>query len=286
MNIVEIISSEDKKAHKILQVTKDNYIIETGVFDDGDTCHLCISSQIGCPISCQMCYNGINKNYIRNLDKKEIITQITNIVNKYDLFNNYDKVCFSFMGVGEPLLNYENVISTIKYLNDIYEKSLFALATTLPKVSDIYKITQDFNQIRNFKLTISLHAPNDFKRKKIIPSHTSMKNLRFAMEYYKLHSIHKGEFNYVLLNNFNDSDEDFKELLEFLSVDDRLKISTYNQIENGIFERATNERYEKLHNLLNNNNIYNSKFSSVGDTIEVGCGQMAAKKLERKKKNV
>lgn len=286
MKIIKVISSGDKKAHKVLQLTKDNYVTETGVFDDGDTCHLCLSCQIGCPISCKMCYNGINKNYVRCLEKEEIIDQAINIIRYFDLPNNYINVCFSFMGVGEPLLNYHNVIEAVRYLNESYKNSMFALATTLPKASDIHELTKDFNCINHFKLTISLHAPNDLKRKELIGTHTSMEDLRKAMDYYRKNSIHKGEFNYLLLSGFNDSDTDFNELLCFLDKEDRVKISSYNTIENGNYDKSDNERYRKLHLLLDENGIYNAEFNSVGDSIDVGCGQMASKKMERIRKNV
>ncbi len=282
MKIIDKIISEDKLSAKVLQATDDNFVIETGVFDDGNTCHLCVSCQIGCPISCQMCYNGINKNYHRNLTKQEILDEIGNIIEQFELLKRYEYLCCSFMGVGEPMLNYDNVLSAIQELAQRDERIYFALATTLPYSKDIVKLTEDFNNIRQFKLTISLHAPNDKKRKELIPSHSSFEELRKAMNYYKKHSIHKAEFNYVLLKKFNDSDEDFYELLEFLEDDDRLKISSYNPIEGGKFEKTTDDRYLKLHRLLDKRNIHNSKFESVGDKIDVGCGQMAAKKLIRR----
>lgn len=281
MKIIDKTFSEDKLSVKVLQVTNDSYVIETGVFDDGDICHLCVSSQIGCPISCQMCYNGINRNYHRNLTKEEILEEIGNIINEFDLLNKYENVCCSFMGVGEPLLNYDNIYAAIQELSKASDKIYFALATTLPHSNDIVKLTEDFNKIKQFKLTISLHAPNDQKRKKLIPSHSSCKELREAMNYYKEHSIHKGEFNYVLLKDFNDSTADFIELLGYLENDDRLKISSYNYIEGGRFEKSTEDRYLELHQMLDDINIHNSKFESVGDKIDVGCGQMAAKKLVR-----
>jgi 23S rRNA (adenine2503-C2)-methyltransferase len=286
MKIIDKIYSTSDKSIKVLQITNDNFIVETGVFDDGNTCHLCMSSQIGCPISCQMCYNGINKNFVRNLTFEEIKNQAINIISSLNLLGQYEYICFSFMGVGEPLLNYENVLKAIKYLNNKYENVSFALATTLPNVGMIKILTNDFNEIDKFKLTISLHASNDRKRNELIPVSSSMNSLRIAMDYYKKYSIHKGEFNYVLLKDFNDSEEDFLELLEFLEDDDRLKISTYNQIENSKFNKSSEERYELLHKMLNERNIHNSKFESVGDKIDVGCGQMAAKKLERIMKNV
>lgn len=281
MKIIEKVFSEDQLSVKVLQVTDDNFVIETGVFDDGDTCHLCVSCQIGCPISCQMCYNGINRNYHRNLTKQEILDEVSNIIEEFNLFKKYDYVCCSFMGVGEPMLNYDNILATIQELATRDERIYFALATTLPYSNDIVKLTEDFNKIKQFKLTISLHAPNDIKRKELIPSHSSLEELRQAMNYYKEHSIHKAEFNYVLLKDFNDLDEDFYELLEYLEDDDRVKISCYNEIEGGKFEKSPESRYLMLHRLLDERNIHNSRFESVGDKIDVGCGQMASKKLIR-----
>ena len=94
------------------------------------------------------------------------------------------------MGVGEPMLNYDNVSSAIQELAERDEKIYFALATILPYSKDIVKLTEDFNNIRQFKLTILLHAPNDKKRKELIPSYSSFEELRKAMNYYKKHSIY------------------------------------------------------------------------------------------------
>lgn len=154
-----------------------------------------------------------------------------NIISSLDLLNQYEYICFSFIGVGEPLLNYQNVLETIKYLDSKYENVSFALETTFPNVSMIKTIT----------------------------------------------------------NDFNDSKEDFLELLELLELledDDRLKISTYNQIESSKFNKSSEERYELSYKMLDERNIYNSKFESGGDKVDVGCGQMATKRLERIMKNV
>ena len=144
MKIIDKIISEDKLSAKVLQATDDNFVIETGVFDDGNTCHLCVSCQIGCPISCQMCYNGINKNYHRNLTKQEILDEIGNIIEQFELLKRYEYLCCSFMGVGEPMLNYDNVLAAIQELAQRDERIYFALATTLPYSKDIVKLTEDF----------------------------------------------------------------------------------------------------------------------------------------------
>ena len=286
MKIIEKYQSSDKQSYKVLQLTDDNYLIETGVFNDFDTVHLCISSQIGCPIGCKMCYNGVANNYYRNLTKIEIIEQVQNIIDDLKLMDNFENIWISFMGVGEPLLNYDNVISTINYFDKKYKNCNFAIATTLPQKEFIYYLINDLKNIKRFKLTLSLHAATDEKRKQLIPTHSSLADLREAMDLYKKYGDHKCEWNYVLLDNFNDSDEDYDKLLEFINRDDRIKISSYNEIEFGNFQKSNSERYQKIHDMLDQKNIYNVKFDSVGESIKVGCGQMAAKKLEKIRKGV
>ena len=286
MKIIEKYQTDASKTFKVLQLTNDDYVIETGVFYDFDTVHLCISSQIGCPIGCKMCYNGVNKNYFRNLTKNEIIEQINNIVSDLKLDEKFNNIWISFMGVGEPLLNYDNVISTIFYLDKIHDNYCFALATTLPNSEYIVRLIKDLNNVNKFKLTLSLHTASEEKRKKLIPTHTSLNDLRKAMDLYKKYGNHKCEWNYVLLKDFNDRTDDFHELLKFLRKDDRVKISSYNEIELGSFCKSDFDRYKELHQLLDSYGIYNVKFESVGENINVGCGQMASKKLEKIRKGV
>lgn len=286
MKIIEKHQSDDKQSYKVLQLTDDNYVIETGIFKDFDTIHLCVSSQIGCPIGCKMCYNGVVNNYYRNLTKKEIIEQVQNIIDDLKLMDNFENIWVSFMGVGEPLLNYDNVISTINYFDQKYNNFSFAIATTLPQKKYICYLINDLKNIKRFKLTLSLHAATDKKRKQLIPTHTSLADLRMAMDLYKKYGNHKCEWNYLLLNNFNDGDEDYDNLLKFIDIDDRIKISSYNEIEFGNFQKSNNERYKKIHDMLDQKGIYNAKFDSVGESIKVGCGQMAAKKLEKVRKEI
>lgn len=277
MVIIEKNMSNDDKSCKVLQQTGE-YVTETGVFDDGSAVHLCLSSQLGCTIGCKMCYNGVNKNYHGNLTAKDIFLQAENIVKDFSLTEKYDVIYFSFMGVGEPLLNYENVMGAIRMLDQAYPGSGFALATTLPQKDRINDLIRDFFSIENFKLTISLHAATDEKRKELIPTHTSLQDLRDAMELYKQLGGHKCEWNYVLLKGFNDSDDDFRDLLSFLNPNDRVKVSSYNPIVGCSFEKS--DRTEVLLSLLKKHEIHCSKFESVGDSIGVGCGQMAAKQYK------
>lgn len=283
MIINDIISAKDGKSHKVLQITDDRYVTETGVFDDGKDVHLCLSSQLGCSIGCKMCYNGVgtDKHFFRSLSAEEIITQALNIVKYFQLNEKYERIFFSFMGVGEPMLNYDNVIAAIKKLDSICPNCGFAIATTLPKYDRIKDLIKDLFLIENFKLTISLHAPTDEKRKYLIPTHKSMQELRNAMELYKKFGGHKCEWNYVLLKDFNDKDEDFENLTRFLYPDDRVKISSYNPIDACSYEKS--DRFDVLASILKRKGIYYSQFSSIGDEIDVGCGQMAAKRLAKLK---
>jgi len=129
MKIIESQESNDGTTQKILQKTTDKYITETVYVNDSKH-FICYSSQIGCSIGCAFCYSGINKNFIRNLTKLEIVEQCSNVIKSLGILSDRRKpIKFGCMGVGEPLLNYENVIDSTFILNEAYPHSIFSLAT-------------------------------------------------------------------------------------------------------------------------------------------------------------
>ena len=158
MQIVNKSISNDNKTIKFLQKTKDNIITETAFIEQEHRFIICFSSQLGCKIGCKICYNGIYPNFHRNLTKEEIVTQCQNVISALDLKNKNKYILFSCMGIGEPLLNYDNVINAIKDLNNIYADSRFALATTGIKPEFIEKIAIDLENLSYFKLTVSSNS--------------------------------------------------------------------------------------------------------------------------------
>lgn len=270
MEIIKMISSCN--TIKFLQKTTDNLVLETAFIKENDRNIICFASMLGCPIKCKICYNGVFPNYYRVLTDNEIVIQCENVINKINLNKDKKKILFSCMGVGEPLLNYENVYKAFLKLNEKYPNNLFALATTGIKPELIKKLAIDFNELSNFKLTISLHSADPLIRKNIIPVNISLLEIKNSVELYKKKSIHEFEWNYVLLKNVNDNIESAEKLINFIDKSDFIKISEFNEVTNSEF--FPSENFDEFISFLTENGIKYKIFKSSGKNINIGCGQM------------
>lgn len=257
---------------KFLQKTDDGLILETAFIEEKDRNIICFASQLGCSVGCKICYNGVFPNYFRNLTRNEIVEECENVIKELNLSKQNKKILFSCMGVGEPLLNYNNVYEAMIELNKQFPNNLYALATTGIRTELIKKMAVDFNELPQFKLTISLHAADDLIRRKIIPIKLSLQDLKECIDFYKQHSKHLFEWNYVLLKEINDDRENAEKLIRYIDKNDFVKISEFNKIENCRFE--TSENFSEFINILNENNVKYRLFKSSGQKIGVGCGQM------------
>lgn len=272
MKIIDKFISNNGNFVKFLQKTDDNLVTETAFIEEENRYIICFASQLGCQIGCTICYNGICKNFYRNLTSEEIVKECCNVVKVLNLEKKDKPILFSCMGVGEALLNYKNVVDAINKLNKIYPNNYFALATTAIKPQLITELASDLKEIDNFKLTISLHAPNEKLRKMIIPINTSLTEIKEQVKKFKLLSNHDFEWNYVLLDGINDSKEDALELVEFIEPYDFLKISSFNEIEGCSYKKSIN--LQNFIEILKLKNIDFKIFDSSGSDIEIGCGQM------------
>lgn len=270
MKIIEKVFNDD--TIKFLQKTDDGLILETAFIEEKDRNIICFASQLGCTIGCKICYNGVFPNYFRSLDKNEIVEQCVNVINELDLLSKNKKLLFSCMGVGEPLLNYTNVYEAMIELNKQFPNNSYALATTGIKTELIKKLSVDFNELPQFKLTISLHAADDLIRRKIIPIKLSLQDLKKSINFYKQHSKHKFEWNYVLLKGINDDRVSSEKLIQYIDKNDFVKVSQFNKIENGLFESSDN--FSEFVSVLKENDVKYKLFKSSGQKIGVGCGQM------------
>jgi 23S rRNA (adenine2503-C2)-methyltransferase len=283
VEIIEKLESVDGSTKKFLQKTSDDYIIETAYINDGEH-FICYSSQIGCPVACGFCYNGVNKNFYRNLTKDEIINQCVNVINDLDIDNRGKPIKFGCMGVGEPLLNYENVLASTKELNSRYPNSIFSLATTGINSELILQLANEIKDFQKYILKISLHASNDDTRKKIIPVHRSMSELRDVANQYKKISSQELCWNYVLLNGVNDSEQNAKEFCDYLEEGDTVNLTHYSPIKDGFFRSSDN--FSQFKKILDEKQINYYEFNPAGKDINAGCGQMAARyysQLEKSK---
>lgn len=270
LDIIQVEYSKDNVTRKYVQQTRDGFRIETAYVDYSNKHIICFSTQVGCNLGCQFCYNGLKHNFIRNLTYYEIVCQIENVIIRENI--SHDKpILFSAMGIGEPLLNYNNLIIAIDYLNEKYPGNKFALATTGINLDNILKLACDLKYI-DFKLTISLHSVDNFKRKMLMPFSGDVEKIIDTVKKYEVMSDRKVEWNYVLFDGVNDSLEDAKLLYDILGNKEVIKINKFNNVD--ICSLNESKNIEDFINALRNYGMICEYYETNGADISAACGQM------------
>jgi len=280
MKIIGSLFSDDKETVKYLQKAKDNHIIETGYYNL-DEHIICISSQIGCPMNCIFCATtapidslmSSNKVFIRNLSSREIVQQVKNILQLIDKNKlNSKRILFSYMGMGEPLLNYNNLVKSIKILNQQFPSSRTTVSTLGIKPRFMRKLAQEkINTI--LKLHLSLHAPNNRLRKKILPSTKEIIPALKALNYFSSKRNILLKVNYILIKNFNDSKKQAINLAKLLQPYPFIvKLSNLNSFN--CLEPCSLDKFDMFEKTLNSHGIKTCRFFSDGTDIQAGCGQL------------
>lgn len=279
MKIIKSLISNDGKTIKYLQKTGDNHIIETGYYNL-DEHIVCISSQIGCSMGCIFCATTIpvdplnpNKRFIRNLTSKEIVQQAKNILQARGRDELKSKrILFSYMGMGEPFLNYKNVVKSIEVLSKAFPNSRATLATIGIKPILMRKLAHRKPNII-LKLHLSLHAPTDALRRKILPKALKINPALEALKYFSLARNISSKVNYILIKDFNDSKKHAIQLANLLQpYPFTLKLSNLNNFTN--LESSGIDKFDMFEKILNFYGIKNCRFFSIGTDIQAGCGQL------------
>jgi len=274
-----VLVSDDKKTIKYLQKTGDNHIIETGYYNL-DEHIVCISSQIGCPLDCIFCATTApvdsfkpNKHFIRNLTFDEITQQVENVLQQVDRKKLKSKrILFSYMGMGEPFLNYKNVVKSIKSLSKKFPNSRTTISTIGIKSSLMKKLAhEEIDTI--LKMHLSLHAPEDNLRNKIMPKAYNIEESLEALKYFSLTRNITAKVNYMLIKNINDSKKYAVQLAELLQdYPFTVKLSKLNEFNK--LESSNADKFGMFREILNSYGIKVSKFVSKGTDIQAGCGQL------------
>ena len=255
----------------------DGNAIETVLMKYHHGFSICVSSQIGCKMGCKFCAStGIP--FARNLSSGEIIEQIMAVERDADVrISN-----IVFMGIGEPLNNYDNVVKAIRIIN--HPKGLNIGArhisiSTSGLVPMIYKFADEEWQCT---LSISLHATNDEKRSSMMPINNRypIKELMEACRYYIQKTNKRISFEYALAKDNNDNLEDAKELVKLLKgMLCHVNLIPINKIENGAYTKSTNENIIKFRDYLNEQGIVATIRRELGADIDAACGQLRRKNL-------
>lgn len=240
----------------------------------------CVSSQIGCSLSCKFCATGYIERK-RNLDFDEIYDEVQLLNKQCEQTYNRKLSNIVFMGMGEPLLNYKNVLKAIDRITATDGLAMSPKRITVSTAGVAKQIKQLGDDKVKFKLALSLHAPNDKKRNEIMPINESnnLNSLVEALNYFYKQTKNEITLEYILFNNFNDSQKDADELIKLYRQipADLVNIIEYNPIDFAKFTKPTDERMEEFMAYLVKNKVNARLRKSRGKDIDAACGQLANK---------
>ena len=277
----EILKKQESKdgTIKYLFDVLDGNAIETVLMSYHHGYSICVSSQIGCKMGCKFCAStGIA--FIRNLSSGEIVEQILAV--EQDTGVRISNVVF--MGIGEPLDNYDNVINAIHILNNQKGLNIGARHISISTSGLVPKIYELAKENIPCTLSISLHATTNEKRSSMMPVNNSypIEELIKACKYYLEKTNRRISFEYALAKDNNDNIEDAKGLIKLLKgMLCHVNLIPINKIENGKFTKSSNENIIKFRDYLNEHGIVATIRRELGSDIEAACGQLRRKNLRQ-----
>jgi 23S rRNA (adenine2503-C2)-methyltransferase len=259
--------------------THDGHVVEGVLIPTPTRLTACISSQIGCSLTCSFCATGKLKR-IRNLDAAEIVDQVT-MINALALkYHKQGLTNIVYMGMGEPLLNYANTMRSAERISAEDGLGMSARRITVSTAGIAKMIRKLADDGARFNLALSLHAANDAKRDRIMPinEQSTLTELKDALRYYTRVLRREVTFEYILLRGFNDSQTDAQELVRYASdVHAKVNLIEYNPIDGGEFGRTESKDAEAFQQYLDKKGIIARIRRSRGRDIDAACGQLANK---------
>ncbi len=271
------IRSKDRQTYKTLFRLNDGNAIETVLMMYSKRRTLCISTQAGCAIGCAFCATG-QMGFKRNLTSGEIVEQVLHF--SRILAEKEEKVTnIVFMGMGEPFHNYDAVMHAVNLLNDADGFSLGARRMTISTVGLVPQIRKFAQESKQVNLAISLHAADDKLRSSIIPINDKypIADLIAACNEYIDNTRRRVTFEWALINDFNDTDEQANKLVDLLrGMLCHVNVIPLNQTDGYSGKRSTNENVDRFVEILERNNIPVSVRLRRGVEIQAGCGQLAS----------
>lgn len=280
-NIIRKLESADGTKKYLFDVLDGN-AIETVLMQYHHGKTICVSTQIGCKMGCKFCAStGIP--FVRSLTAGEIVEQILAV--EQDIGEKISNVVY--MGIGEPLDNYDNVVKSIRILNNQKGLNIGARhisVSTSGLVPKIYDLAKENIQCT---LSISLHATNNEKRSSMMPVNNAynIEELIKACKDYIKTTNRRISFEYALAKDNNDNLDDAKELVKLLKgMLCHVNLIPINKIENGKYTKSTNENIIKFRDYLNDNGIVATIRRELGSDIDAACGQLRRKNLKNEEK--
>ncbi|NRB83643.1 MAG: 23S rRNA (adenine(2503)-C(2))-methyltransferase RlmN, partial [Winogradskyella sp.] len=255
----------------------DDLIVESVLIPTPSRTTACVSSQVGCSLDCKFCATARLKR-MRNLNPDEIYDQVVAIDNESRLYHGRPLSNIVFMGMGEPLMNYNNVLKAIDKITSpeglgMSPKRIVVSTSGVPKM--IKKMADD--EVK-FKLAVSLHSAIDEVRTSIMPFNATfpLNDLREALQYWYSKTKNRITYEYVVWDGINDQRKDVDALVEFCKfAPSKVNLIEYNPIDDGEFQQASSNAFGRYVSVLEANNITVTVRRSRGKDIDAACGQLA-----------
>lgn len=260
----------------------DGHLIEGVLIPTEDRMTACVSSQVGCSLTCRFCATG-KMDRLRNLTPDEIYDQVVHIRDWALTHYGMPLTNIVFMGMGEPLLNYSNVLKAIDKITGTDGLNMASDRITVSTAGIAKMIRKLADDGVKFNLALSLHAANDHKRNQIMPINesNSLESVIEALQYFRNKVKGKLTYEYIAFRDFNESMQDAKELLAICKkVPAKVNIIEYNPIGDGVFSKADPIKIDKFQQYLERNGVIATVRRSRGRDIDAACGQLANKKHE------
>ncbi len=256
----------------------DKHFVESVLIPGDKRLTACVSSQVGCSLSCKFCATGYMERK-RNLDFDEIVDEVTLLNEQAVKHHGKPLSNIVFMGMGEPLLNYKNVLKAIERITAPDGLGMSPRRITVSTAGVAKMIRQLGDDKVRFKLALSLHAGNDIKRNEIMPINetNNLKTLIEALNHFYKETGNEITFEYILFRDFNDSLKDAEELVKIYRQvpADLVNIIEYNPIEAADFEKPDEDKTASFMKYLQSKRVNVHLRRSRGKDIDAACGQLA-----------
>lgn len=257
----------------------DNHLIESVLIPTNTRLTACISSQVGCSLTCKFCATGYMKR-LRNLTHAEIYDQVYLMMQQAEEHFGRPLTNVVFMGMGEPLLNYAHVVNGIDKITSEEGLHFSAKRITVSTAGISKMIRKLADEKPKMRLALSLHAANDVKRNEIMPINetNNLPELKSALIEYYNKTKERITLEYIVFNNINDGLEDAKELYDFAkSFPCKINIIEYNPIDQATYQNSTEDKIDQFSKFLERKGIVVNVRRSRGKDIDAACGQLAGK---------
>jgi len=276
LQLVRVVPSTDLETYKFLWKLGDGNLVESVLICSGDRRTVCVSSQVGCQAKCAFCASG-KQGFMRNLRPGEIVEQILHI-NQWLKQKDEQVSHIVYMGMGEPLKNYEAVKKSIDLISDEETLHISQRRITVSTVGIVEGIRRLSTENLKVNLVLSLHAPNQHIRKKIIPYARKypLEDILAAMDEYTTKTKRDITYEYTLISGINDHPDHAQELAHLLKGKQcTVNLIPYNPIPNTKLQRPDKKAIKEFRTVLFGCKIVNTCRYTKGDDIAAACGQLA-----------